>query len=239
MPPCLWSSGITLPAAIAPAGQTTFVVTFTPSSTGLKTATVNILNDDCNENPYNYAIQGTGLLACTAGSFTAPVSNQVVCPNATATFSTDTTGGGAALSLTWQLSTNGGSTWSDLSNGAPYSGVNTLTLTVNPASLPLNGNQYRCKGFYCAFTDSAFTNVATLVVEDNTAPVAVCQDITVFLNGGGNASITAADVDGGSSDNCGTPSLSASPTAFTCANTGPNNVTLTATDLGPIRSTDS
>ena len=39
-----------------------------------------------------------------------------------------------------------------------------------------------------------------------------------------------SDVDNGSSDNCGTPSLSVSPSSFTCANLGANTVSLTATD---------
>lgn len=69
-----------------------------------------------------------------------------------------------------------------------------------------------------------------VVVSDATAPIAVCQNITVFLNGAGNASITSADIDGGSTDNCGSPTLSASQTSFTCANLGSNSVTLTATD---------
>jgi hypothetical protein len=41
-------------------GTTTFTVRFTPSSTGLKTGTVSIANDDSDENPYNFNIQGTG-----------------------------------------------------------------------------------------------------------------------------------------------------------------------------------
>ena len=54
------ASGITLPAVIAPAGTTTVVVTFDPAATGSRTATVNIANDDSNENPYNFALQGFG-----------------------------------------------------------------------------------------------------------------------------------------------------------------------------------
>ncbi|MBU0677466.1 MAG: choice-of-anchor D domain-containing protein, partial [Verrucomicrobia bacterium] len=37
-----------------------FVITFDPSATGLRSATVSIGNDDSNENPYNFSIQGTG-----------------------------------------------------------------------------------------------------------------------------------------------------------------------------------
>jgi hypothetical protein len=42
-------------------GTTTFQVQFTPSGPGLKTATLWISNNDSNENPYNFVIQGTGL----------------------------------------------------------------------------------------------------------------------------------------------------------------------------------
>jgi len=71
---------------------------------------------------------------------------------------------------------------------------------------------------------------ATVTVMDTATPTAVCQNITLFLDGTGNATITAADVDGGSLDNCGSPSLSISQTSFTCSNLGPTMVTLTATD---------
>ncbi|WP_329805902.1 choice-of-anchor D domain-containing protein [Flavobacterium facile] len=50
----------TAPAAIvAPGGNTSFVVTFNPLVIGTKTATISIVNDDSNENPYNYSLIGT------------------------------------------------------------------------------------------------------------------------------------------------------------------------------------
>ncbi len=52
--------GISLPAAITASGSTTFTVTFDPSEAGLRSATVSIINDDADENPYDFAIQGTG-----------------------------------------------------------------------------------------------------------------------------------------------------------------------------------
>jgi hypothetical protein len=48
-------------ATVAPGGSTTVVVTFTPSSIGVKTADISIANNDSNENPYNFSIQGTGI----------------------------------------------------------------------------------------------------------------------------------------------------------------------------------
>ena len=90
--------------------------------------------------------------------------------------------------------------------------ANTVTLTVTD----VNGNFSTC--------------TATVTVEDNIAPVALCKDITVVLDGTGNATITGADVDNGSNDACGIASLSVFPDSFDISNLGNNTVTLTVTD---------
>ncbi len=46
--------------SIAASANTTFQITFDPSALGLRTATVTIANDDSDENPYTFNIQGTG-----------------------------------------------------------------------------------------------------------------------------------------------------------------------------------
>jgi len=51
---------------------------------------------------------------------------------------------GTALSYAWQVSTNGGSVWTNLTNVSPYSGVNLSALTINPTAISMNGYQYRC-----------------------------------------------------------------------------------------------
>ena len=52
--------GITLPAVISGGATTTYTVTFTPLTPGLKTTTLIVSNDDVNEAVYDYVIQGTG-----------------------------------------------------------------------------------------------------------------------------------------------------------------------------------
>lgn len=42
-------------------GSTTFVVSFDPSATGTRSATLTITNSDANEGTYDFAIQGTGV----------------------------------------------------------------------------------------------------------------------------------------------------------------------------------
>jgi hypothetical protein len=48
--------------------STTFVITFDPSAIGERTATVSIANNDSDENPYTFAIQGTGTPEIPKGS---------------------------------------------------------------------------------------------------------------------------------------------------------------------------
>uniref|UniRef100_UPI003F6F50B6 HYR domain-containing protein n=1 Tax=Cyclobacterium plantarum TaxID=2716263 RepID=UPI003F6F50B6 len=70
---------------------------------------------------------------------------------------------------------------------------------------------------------------ATVTVVDNLAPLAVAKNITVELDATSEATITAQDVDNGSSDNCDL-SLGVNISSFTCQNVGENLVVLTATD---------
>ncbi|WP_228851195.1 LamG-like jellyroll fold domain-containing protein [Aegicerativicinus sediminis] len=64
-------------------------------------------------------------------------------------------------------------------------------------------------------------NLATPLVA-----IALCQNITIYLDINGNATITAAQVDNGSTGN----GLSIDVSDFTCADLGLNSVTLTVTD---------
>ena len=52
-------------AVIPPGGSTTFTVRFDPSANGLRTATISIANSDNDNNPYQFAIQGSGTSDCT------------------------------------------------------------------------------------------------------------------------------------------------------------------------------
>jgi hypothetical protein len=77
------------------------------------------------------------------------------------------------------------------------------------------------------------TAIATVTVEDNVAPTAMTRDITVNLDNSGNATITATQVNDGSSDNCtdsGALIMSLDVTSFTVSNLGANTVTLTVED---------
>ncbi|MDC8002662.1 HYR domain-containing protein [Aureisphaera galaxeae] len=92
-------------------------------------------------------------------------------------------------------------------------GSNTILLTV----LDTSGNVDNCS--------------AIVTVEDNVPPAVICQDITISLDTSGSAFITVADIDGGTTDACGLSSVTIDTNTFDCDDLGPNNVTLTATDI--------
>ncbi len=77
----------------------------------------------------------------------------------------------------------------------------------------------------------------TITVEDDDAPDAICQNITVQLDDMGNATITAGQINFGSSDNCGVDTLDLDIDTFDCSNVGENTVILTVTDVNGNAST--
>ncbi|MBU2938824.1 choice-of-anchor D domain-containing protein [Lacinutrix sp. C3R15] len=52
---------------VAASSSTTFTVDFNPIANGTRTAILSIINNDSNENPYNFTLQGTGVVPLTEG----------------------------------------------------------------------------------------------------------------------------------------------------------------------------
>ncbi|EMQ93778.1 hypothetical protein D778_01525 [Xanthomarina gelatinilytica] len=92
-------------------------------------------------------------------------------------------------------------------------GTTTVTYTITDAAGLTNS---------CSFD---------VTVNDVIAPTANCQNYLVTLDASGNATITTADIDNGSTDNCGIQSMSLDNTAFDCNDLGVNTVTLTVRDF--------
>jgi hypothetical protein len=71
---------------VAPGGTRSFVIRFSPTSVGLKTAAISIVNNDWNENPYDITLLGTGelggnkILEDTAFVVTSPVEGDTLEP---------------------------------------------------------------------------------------------------------------------------------------------------------------
>jgi hypothetical protein len=92
-------------------------------------------------------------------------------------------------------------------------GQNSITFTA----IDVYGNQ-------------ASQNVIVTVI-DTVYPTAIAQNKTIHLNASGTASITAAQIDNGSFDDCGIQLKSLSKTNFNCTNLGQNQVTLSIKDF--------
>jgi MYXO-CTERM domain-containing protein len=78
---------------------------------------------------------------------------------------------------------------------------------------------------------------ATCMAQVNVVPPPVsvsCQDINVLLGESGSATFAVGDLVGASSGGCGSLMLSASASTFTCADLGPNSVTLSASAGGEV-----
>jgi len=123
----------------------------------------------------------------------------------------------------------------------------TATATDNCSSATVtfsDVNNYNGCGGYTGTISRTWTakdaanNMATctqvITVSDNIGPIAICKDVTVSLNSVGQASVTAVQINNGSTDIC-TPQISLvlglNQTTFNCANLGMNTVILRVTDL--------
>ena len=133
-------------------------------------------------------------------------------------------GGNAAISYQWQSSTNAGFT------GTPTD-IGTNAASYNPPANLTANTWYRrqAKDGLCNAIFTSSTCVWKVSIE-TTPPVALAKNITKYLDASGNATIAAADIDNGSTDNCSIATRAASKTTFNCSNLGPNPVVLTVTD---------
>ncbi|MCX7546434.1 choice-of-anchor D domain-containing protein [Xanthomarina sp. F1114] len=61
------------PISLAPGDSTPVMIAFSPSTPGEKNATVTINNNDSNENPFTFAVRGTGI--CGSSSMTSTPSS--------------------------------------------------------------------------------------------------------------------------------------------------------------------
>jgi glucose/arabinose dehydrogenase len=85
-----------------------------------------------------YLVRYAGTIAKIAATPAAPVitaqpATTIAAGGASVSFSVAATGT-PVPAYPWQISTNGGATWTDLTNTTPYAGVTTATLTITPAS---------------------------------------------------------------------------------------------------------
>ncbi|MBI3848159.1 MAG: HYR domain-containing protein [Planctomycetes bacterium] len=86
-------------------------------------------------------------------------------------------------------------------------------------------------GYPDCILETLYSATDVQVRVEQISPTPICRNISVDLDATGHASITAAQVDNGSTDNCQVATLAVAPNTFDCSNLGANTVTLTVTDI--------
>lgn len=87
----------------------------------------------------------------------------------------------------------------------------------------------------CVVERTDTSNVIAVNVGDTIPPIAICRNINVYLDTDGKASITTAQINNGSIDDCKLDTLFLSRYNFDCTDVGKNQVTFTAVDEVGLR----
>lgn len=186
-----FTTPVVLTASGNPAGTT---VTFNPSTVNPGSTSVCTIGGTNNIAPGNYTITVTGTagalintttitLNVTNGApprFIAQPANVTLCEGGNANFNANATD---ALNIVyqWQVSTNGGTSYSNIS------GANTNSLTLSPVSFSQNGNLYRLNA--SAACGNANSNAALLTV--NGLPTITNDPISSTVCVGSNITLNA------------------------------------------------
>jgi hypothetical protein len=104
---------------------------------------------------------------------TTQPSNVTVPTNGTAAFTVATSG--TQVAYQWQVSTDQGFTWTDLTNGSNYSGVTTASLRITNTPGSFNNYMYRAHVTGPQTGNDGDSDRATLTVSGNLKPFALKQ----------------------------------------------------------------
>lgn len=166
---------------------------------GATSATYSIASTVVGQNSHRFRCVVTGACppAVTSNAATLTVNssvtvtsnpaNQTICEGTSTSFSAAASGSG--LNYQWEVSTDGGVTWNNVSNGANYSGAGTPTLTLINTPPTFNQNRYRCNISSPPCTPG-ITASALLTV--NSYPVITAQPVSQTFCEGSNVTLSVS-----------------------------------------------
>ncbi len=128
----------------------------------------------------------------SAPSITTDPMDRIICAGNATTFSVVATGDGLGPNdYQWQISTDGGATFTDLSESVPYSGTMTSTLAIASVNAAMSGYLYRVSAMgNCA--PNATGNQALLSVNEPPSILSDPSDATICSGGSVSFSVTAS-----------------------------------------------
>jgi len=151
---------------------------------------------DASDNLYvadgdNQAINVGAIVTAPASG--APVASVSVTTGQGATFAIGAAG--STTTYQWQLSVDGGVTWTAVANNATYSGATTPTLVLASTTLAMNGSLYRAQLANAAGT--AVSGAGTLTVADpgtGSGPTGTARLINLSIRGFAGTGATTLSV---------------------------------------------
>ncbi|MCH1583502.1 MAG: HYR domain-containing protein, partial [Flavobacteriales bacterium] len=249
-PPAIASEATDVTVECDGAGNTSDLAAWLASNGGAGIAT-----DECGGVSWSNNFTGLGMTCAGSGAVEVIFTASDDCGNESTTQATFTIEDTTPPSLTAQatdltVECDGSGNTADLQAWLDSRGGATADPDLCGSNATWDESGYGNVSDLCAATGAVtidFTLVddcgnetvstATFTIEDTTPPVALAHDFSVVLDGTGNASITTADIDNGSYDNCGDVTLSLNITQFTCADVGAQPVELTVADECGVAST--
>jgi CshA-type fibril repeat protein len=148
----------------------------------------------------SYTASSTNVLSAgTASIITVQPVDLTATPAATnLSYSATVTAGSGTTSYQWQVSTNGGGTWTNITNNATYSGATTATLTLSSVTILMKEYRYRLNIAQSDFICGNLTSSAARLIMSNT-PTVTDDVATATEDTSLNGSVLTNDSGSGSS----------------------------------------
>jgi hypothetical protein len=226
------------PYTIAPGAFVDFTITFNPTATGSRTTTVTIANNDSNENPYTFLIEGAG--TCTTATNTITPTSGPAGTTITVTASANNLTGatatfnGVAATVTQVSATvikvvvPAGATSGTLltTNSSGCQASNAFTIIDNAAST-CQGSNIVSDLFISEVTDASYGGLTYVEIYNGTgAAVPLANYALQFFSNGNATSYSTVNLSGSIAVGA-TYVVSTSASGFYCGLvTGPGNASL-------------
>ncbi len=114
---------------------------------------------------------------------TSAVTSQATCVGGNASFTATVPANVVGVAHAWQFSTNGGATWSAVTNTGVYSGATTSMLTISGAPITMNGYRYRDSLYVTACSTNIVSSAGVLTVNPNPVIVLSANPYTALFPG--------------------------------------------------------
>ncbi|MEQ1751251.1 MAG: IPT/TIG domain-containing protein, partial [Prosthecobacter sp.] len=149
-----------------PSGNTSFIVSFAPTTSGTKTATLHIASNDSDENPFDILLSGYGQAGVAAAEIVVEQDGSNLNDNSTTPVIFPSVNVGSNTSLNFTIKNVGGTDLTGLTLTKDGTNASEFTITQNPTA-PVSG-PFGSTVFVVRFTPAGSgTRISTLHIASN------------------------------------------------------------------------